>query len=237
MHFVYIDDSGDDRTACFSALVIPADQWRECLTRLLEVRKAMRASHGIRMKHEMHATDWNGGKGRIAKRPVSKYWRARLYDYFLAGIAMLPAAQLINACAPKGRESIIFERMLNRIQVNVQKSGSQAVIFCDEGKSYDAIRRRIGVFNYIPSKLGEWEPGQPAKNIPAMRILEDIIYRESSRSVLIQAADACAYALLRRERHLASKNALGLHESFFILEPILVKQAFARDPYGIIRDN
>jgi hypothetical protein len=127
--------------------------------------------------------------------------------------------------------------MLNRIQVNVQKSGSQAVIFCDEGKSYDAIRRRLGIFNYIPSKLGEWEPGQPAKNMPTIRILEDIIYRESGRSILIQAADACAYALLRREKPLASKNAVGLDQSFYILEPIMVKQAFWKDAYGIVRDN
>jgi len=76
-----------------------------------------------------------------------------------------------------------------------------------------------------------------AKNIPTDRILEDISYRDSARSILIQAADCCAYALLRRERHLESKNALGLHQSFYILEPIMVKQAFGKDPYGIVRDN
>jgi len=197
----------------------------------------MRSSDGVRVKHEMHATDWVGGKGRIARWPISKQRRAQLYDYFLSGIAMLPGAQLINAVSPKGRESIIFERMLNRIQVNVKKSGSQAVVFCDEGKSYDKIRRRLGIYNYIPSQRGGWGDGQPAKNLPTDRILEDITYRDSKQSVLIQAADACAFALLRHERHLESKNALGLHRSFFLLDPIIVKQAFGRDPHGIIRDN
>jgi hypothetical protein len=37
MHFVYIDDSGDDSIACFSAVIIPADQWRDSLNHLLEV--------------------------------------------------------------------------------------------------------------------------------------------------------------------------------------------------------
>ncbi|WP_374625470.1 DUF3800 domain-containing protein [Devosia sp.] len=77
--------------------------------------------------------------------------------------------------------------------------------------------------------------GNPSKNIPADRILEDIVYRDSARSIFIQAADACAYALLRRERPIASKTVLGLDQSFFILERIMVKQAYGRDPYGIIR--
>lgn len=237
MHFVYIDDSGDDTRSCFAALVIPADQWRESLSRLLDVRRSMRQSDGVYVKKEMHATDWNGGKGHLAPTPISKERRARLFDYFLTGVAMLPGAQLITACAPRHRVDIIFERMLNRIQVNVVKSGSQAIIFCDEGKSYDAIKRRVGIYNYIPSKLGSWGNGQSAKNIPADRILEDIVYRDSARSILIQAADAAAYALLRRERPIPSKTAVGLDRSFFLLEPIMVKQAFWKDPYGIIRDT
>jgi hypothetical protein len=117
----------------------------------------------------------------------------------------------------------------------MQKSGSRCVIFCDAGKSYDHLRRRMGKFNYIQSKFGDWGGGKAAINLPTDRLLEDIVYRDSARSIFIQAADACGYALLRRERPLPSKTALGLHESFFILEPIMVKQAFGKDPYGIIR--
>ncbi len=108
-------------------------------------------------------------------------------------------------------------------------------IVCDEGKNYDNLKRRLGIHNYIKSKYGGWQQGSVAKNIPADRIIEDIVYRESKRSAFIQAADACAYALLRRERPLASKTALGLDQSFFILDKIMVKKAYASDPYGIIR--
>jgi hypothetical protein len=125
--------------------------------------------------------------------------------------------------------------LLQRIENNMRFGGSRCVIFCDEGKSYDAIRRRMGVFNFIPSKYGEWEGGDAAKNIPANRILEDLVYRKSERSIFIQAADACAYALLRREQPIPSKTALGLDQSFYILERIMVKQAFGNDPFGIIR--
>jgi len=235
MHFVYIDDSGDDAIACFSALIIPADQWRSLLDHLLSARQQMNESDGIYMKAEMHATDWNGGKGRIARHPVPKARRAQLFDFFLSSVASLPSAQLINAAVPKAEKDRAFEWLLMRIQNNMRIAGSRCVIFCDEGKSYDAIRRRMGVFNYIPSKYGEWDEGGTSKNIPADRLLEDLVYRKSERSIFVQAADACAYALLRRERPLPSKTALGLDQSFYILERIMVKQAFGKDEYGIIR--
>ncbi|MGE4252992.1 MAG: DUF3800 domain-containing protein [Parvibaculaceae bacterium] len=235
MHFVYIDDSGDGTVACFSALIIPADQWRQSLNHLMGARKHMRESDGIRMQQEIHSTDWLSGKGALAKHPISKERRARLFDFFLSCIACLPSAQLINACVPLADQNRGFQYLLTRIDMNMKVAGSQAVVFCDEGKSYDSIRRKIGVYNYIPSKMGTWADGNAAKNIPTDRILEDIVYRDSARSIFIQAADACAYALLRRERPIPSKTALGLDQSFFICEKILVKQAHRNDQYGIIR--
>jgi hypothetical protein len=235
MHFVYIDDSGDDKISCFSALIIPADEWRTSVLHLIGVRRMMRDSDGIRIQKELHSTDWNGGKGELAKHPISKERRAQLFDFFLSGIALLPGVQVINAAVPYGEQERAFEWLLVRIQNNMRKAESQAVIFCDEGKSYDHIRRKLGVFNFVPSKFDSWSDGIQAKNIPTDRILEDIVYRDSARSILVQAADACAYALLRRERPIESKSKLGLHHSFGILERVLVKAAFAKDPMGIIR--
>ena len=208
MHFVYIDDSGDGTIACFSALIIPADAWRASLDHLLGTRRAMRDSDGIRMKVEMHATDWNGGKGELARIPISKERRAQLYNFFLSGISMLPGAQLINVSVPLGEQLRGFSYLLNRIQKNMQVAGSQAIIFCDEGKSYDSLRRRQGQYNYIPSAHGRWPGGRTSKNIPIDRIIEDIVYRNSAKSIFIQAADACAYALLRRERPIPTKNTI-----------------------------
>ena len=52
---------------------------------------------------------------------------------------------------------------------------------------------------------------------------------------MIQLVDFCAYALLRKERPIPSKTRYGLDRSFFILDPILVKQASYSDPHGIVR--
>lgn len=142
---------------------------------------------------------------------------------------------MINAAVRPVDQDRAFERLLNRINVNMSKAGSRALIFSDEGKNYDPMLRRMRRFNYIPSRLGAWAPGKPTKNITLDRILEDMIFRNSAKSLFIQAADACGYALLRHENPVASKTAFGLDQSFKILDPILVKAANHRDPLGIIR--
>lgn len=235
MHFVYIDDSKDTAIACFSALIVPADGWRDSLDWLLETKRAMRDAYGIYMRKEIHATDWNGGKGKIAPNLIRKPVRASLFNYFLSGIARMPGARLINAAVPLAQEDRAFEYLLNRINMNMKRSGSRAVIFNDEGKDYDGLLRKMRRHNPISSRFGSWPGGATTQNITIDRILEDIVYRDSKKSLFVQAADCCGYALLRRENPIPSKTALGLDKSFYILEPIMVKAAFSSDPYGIIR--
>ena len=76
-----------------------------------------------------------------------------------------------------------------------------------------------------------------AKNIPAEKVVEDIVYRDSRRSLFIQAADFSAFSLLRFEAPTAKAVTMGFDQSFMRLEPVLFKRAFAADPkkLGIIR--
>jgi hypothetical protein len=145
--------------------------------------------------------------------------------------------RLFNAIAPKGQESLIFERLMNRININMRKSGSNAVIFHDEGKDYTKLIRRLGVFNPIQSMFGAWGDGSAYKNIPLDHILEDIVFRISEKSYFIQLADFCAFALFRCEHPLLSRTKYCLHTAFEELHGICIPQCFGKDPkhLGIIR--
>jgi len=235
MHLIYVDDSKDQKLACFSALSISEDNWQGALAHLNEMRRQLRESDGLFTRKELHATEFVAGRGRIAQNVIPKARRVALFDFVLTSVRMLPGAQLFNAAVPKNDEERAFEYLLNRIEVNMSKSGSRAMIISDEGKSYDAMLRRMRHFNFIPSKHGHWHEHGSARNIPIERIIEDIVYRDSKRSLFIQVVDFCAFALLRRESQIASRNKYGLHLSFDILEPIIVKRANSRDPLGIIR--
>jgi Protein of unknown function (DUF3800) len=72
----------------------------------------------------------------------------------------------------------------------------------------------MGVFNPIPSMLGGWPEGTATRNIPTQFILEDPVFKVSQRSYFIQLADFCAYALLRKERPVATKTKCGLDVAF-----------------------
>ena len=235
MHLVYIDDSKGDRHVCFSALVIDANQWRNALDHLLEMRRAMKASHGIYVKKEMHATDWLGGRGRIADRHVSIAERVSLFNLALSQISEIPTIQILNAIGHKRSEETVFEFLLNRLQKNMQVNNSKAMILCDEGKTYDALLRKMRHHNHIPSRFGAWDTGKSSKNIALQNIVEDISYRNSKRSFFIQAADFCAFSLLRKEFPTDRLMSLGVHKSFDLLDKALVKKASYKDPQGIIR--
>src|SRR5229473_2801543 len=136
----------------------------------------------------------------------------------------------------KANEERLYERLLNRINRTLFAWKSQGLLISDEGKDYTALVRRMGAHNPIPSMYGGWPEGA-TKNIVLAQIYEDPIFRKSHRSSFIQLADFCAYALLRSERQLRSKNRYGLHKSFDLLKTICTPDCFRAEPrkLGIIR--
>jgi hypothetical protein len=198
----------------------------------------MKQQHGIFVYAELHAWKFVSGRGNISSQIVTKWQRCQIIQEALKLVASLPGARLFNACFPHKQDELAFERLLNRIERNLKESDSLAILISDKGKeaAYTRLARRMQRFNPIPSAYGRWsETGQNYKNIPLTRIIEDPFFKDSSQSYFIQLVDFCAYALLRRERPVASKSKYGLDKSFDLLAPILVKEATRKDPYGIIR--
>lgn len=238
MHLIYIDDSRDEHLCVFSALAVPADEWRPAFDQVREFRRGLRRSDGIYVYAELHAWKFVSGRGRVADRVVFKGRRCQLFKDTLALVATLPGVRLFNACFPKGQDERAFEWLLNRVNRTMQVWNSRAIVICDEGKeaAYTRLARRMAVYNPIPSRRGVWQDtGRATKNIPIDRIIEDPFFKKSEQSYLIQLVDFCAYSLLRRERPLPSKTRYGLDKAFALLAPVLVREASGRDQEGIIR--
>lgn len=231
MHLVYIDDSKDEQSCCFSAIILPAIRWADALEHLLAFRRAIKASHGIYIKLELHATDWLGGRGNVAPNPIMRSERGAIFREALRQIALLPECAIINAHGPRAQELRLFERLCNRLQRNMAVRNSHAILISDEGKSFDGLVRRMRRFNPITGRFGG------VLDRPLDRIVEDLVYRKSERSLFIQAADFCAYSLLRFEGPTPRIERMGLQDSFMLLERVLEKRAFGADPrkLGIIR--
>jgi hypothetical protein len=237
MHFVYIDDSRDEELCCFSALVIPAQEWRACFERVREFRRELKRSDGIFVYKELHAWKFVSGRGRVSDRTVTKHRRSEIFRETLALTASLPGVRLLNAAFAANDDERAFEFLANRVNRAAQDWGSQALLICDEGKeaTYTRLIRRMGVFNPIPSMLGAWPEGTSTRNIPVARILEDPVFKPSQKSYFIQLVDFCAYALLRRERPIPSRTRYGIDQGFSLLGPLLHRQATQYDAEGILR--
>lgn len=237
MFLVYIDDSGDEHVRCFSALLIHESVWKECQRQIKDFRRRLKASDGLYVTKELHATDFVAGRGQVGTRTVGKARRCQIFIEMLSMAAGLPKIRVMNAFASRGDEKAVFERLINRINRTMAEWKSNALIFHDEGKDYTYLIRRMAVYNPIRSQFGVWDDGNPIRNIPIDRIIEDIVYLNSKQSPFIQLADFCAYALFRSEVPLASKNKYGLHLAFDQLAPICVTTAYKKDPrrLGIVR--
>lgn len=237
MHLVYIDDSKDEKSICFSGIMLPVERWLESFNFLISMRREMNKSNGIYTRLELHATDWLGGRGTVAPKTVMRSERARLFNYVLDQLVRLPDVSILNAHGPRATEDELFKRLIQRIENTAKHRGSHALIISDEGKNYDHLLRKMRRHNYIPSAIGAWSGGFASKNIPAEHVIEDIVYRDSKRSLFIQAADFCAFSLLRFEDPTPKAISMGFDKAFMRLEPALLKVAFKADPrkLGIIR--
>jgi Protein of unknown function (DUF3800) len=236
VHLVYMDDSGDESTRAYAAVAVAEVDWKETLAQIKDYRRELKKNYGIFITKEWHATDFVAGRGRISTKDVAKGMRCRIFRETLGMIAQLPGIRLFNAISPKSQESLLFERLMNRININMGKSGSNAVIIHDDGKDYTRLVRKLGAFNPISSMYGGWR-GNPYKNITLDHILEDIFFRDSAKSYFIQLVDFCAYALFRSEFPIASKAKYGLEKSFEELHKICIPKCFSKDPkkLGIVR--
>jgi hypothetical protein len=72
MHLIYVDDSKDNKLACFSALLVPEATWNDCLNRLIAIRRTMKDTDGVPLRMELHATDWVAGKGQRVRHLVQR---------------------------------------------------------------------------------------------------------------------------------------------------------------------
>lgn len=238
MHIIYIDSSNDEKIVVHTAIAVPVESWHSTFNKLKTYRKKINQEYGIYIYKELHAWKFVSGRGQISHKVVTKYQRSIIFNEIIDLIESIPDLRVFNSLAPKCKESVGFEWLLNRINRSLKEWNSHGILVCDEGNEASITKqvRRMSVYNPLPSKFGVWfESGEKSKNIPLEFIIEDPVFKQSDKSYFIQLSDFVAYALLRREMPIESKTKYGYHESFNRLNGVLVKEATKKDPEGIIR--
>lgn len=234
MHLVYIDDSYEKPRQIYSAIAVPSERWRDHFERLKEWRRALNRTDGILITKEFHATEFVAGRGRLGPRVIGKYRRSQIFAEAMRLLNGMEGVRVFNVCRSTNPEWAL-ERLLTRIHRTMVEWDSHATLIIDEGKEAEITRlmRKLGAYNPVPVYVA---PGvAEVRNLAIHRILEDPVFKPSDRSYFIQMADFVAYALLRRESRLPSKDKYGYHEHFDLLTDVVVRAAAPRDPMGVIR--
>lgn len=234
MHLLYVDDSSDGTANVFVAIAIPARNWNEVFQATKDWRRRLNQEHKILLRKELHATKFVAGKGRLGPQVIKKGTRSRIFTDSFHLIESMPDVRVFGVCHVGGQFRA-FERLLNRVNRTLQAWDSYGFLICDQGKEihYTRLVRKMSVFNPIPSRYGVWPDGQRHRNLVLDRILEDPSFKDSKSSYLIQLADFAAYALLRLERPLASKNRYQIGEAYGLLRNSTVKECNRADPRGL----
>ena len=153
MHLIYIDDSADEKLAIYSAMALPADQWRNAFMAMKQYRQGLRRAYGIYVYKEFHAWKFVSGRGKIADRVVTKHQRVAIFNDTLDLMTRLPGARLFNVVFPKADQLKAYEWLINRINRTLEAWGSHGILICDQGNElgYTRLVRKMGVFNPVPS--------------------------------------------------------------------------------------
>jgi hypothetical protein len=246
MHVFYVDESYDDQNFVVSAVGFRAENWRFLLTSIQEFRGYLRATFGIKVTREIHASRFiRDCSDQISSRKLNLGERKHAFELCLRHIASLDnQIRIMNVCLTvPGRDRDLthmyaIQRIINRIERTMNAKNSQAIIVFDEGKEPQITRqlRRMAVFNPIPSRFGAWGDGAAYRNITLARVIEDPVFRPSHRSYFLQCADHVAFTLLKRESTPTPfVRTWGYHRLFPILNPVRFLPAAPRDPDGIVR--
>lgn len=238
---IYIDDSGFGSTHyVFTGIYIPRGSANAANKMMLDWRASLDERYGISPEYELHATNFVNNRGRPAgeARLIFRSTRVKIYLECLNLIAGVPDVKIFNTLSDRKAQMTAFGRLLNRLQVAARKRESTVQVCCDGGKEMEMNRlmRDLRFSNLVPSRYGQWEDGRHFQDVRLDRVHEAIVFLDSRESHFIQAADFCAYAMLRwKAEELPNRTRSNLHEAYKLIEPVFERKAFRADPHGIIR--
>ncbi len=249
MQFMYVDESGDPGVYTgsnsphfiLSGLILSETEWNRTLRELSDFKRYCRDTYGLPIGTELHASELIRIKSIDDYRKIRKADRLRLLEDFTQNVASIfRSGKVLNVCFDKKShpklaefQTIAWTRLIQRYDTYLRKSvNDQGVIFADDTDEplIRQLLRKMRAYNPVPNQYGGGY-----RMVPTDRILEDVIMKASDRSYFIQAADAVAHCLYRREYVKGSLRKFRVERYFDHLEPILLKKAAASDPLGIVR--
>ncbi len=210
MYLVYLDESGDtgkvnspSKHFFLSALVIHETAWFDFLDDLVLFRKYLKSEFGLRLKEEIHASEYISGRNPTIGG-IDRNDRLLILKNCLDWLNTRKDLSIITTHIYKNvHKSDVFESawkcLIQRIENTIQHKNfpggfrlDSAIIICDDtnGEKLTRLIRRMRSYNPVPNMP---QFGGGYRDLRLKAIVEDPNMRNSQNSYFIQMADVVCY--------------------------------------------
>jgi hypothetical protein len=185
-YLAYIDDSGNETRAVYTALLVPVQSWRTVLRQWLQYRALLFSDYLIPADVELHAAEiTRSGKGKLA--PSIQYGvntmlskRKKVLELSVAKIGALSEVKLIAHQDTLISPESCYGELLRKLTDFLEGEDSFAVLVVDgDGRQrYHKVAHRL-------------------LKLDSRRIVEDPWHQDSAASQLVQMADLASYSVFQ----------------------------------------
>jgi Protein of unknown function (DUF3800) len=259
MYLMYVDESGDigvekSPTNYFvlSALVIHELRWHDALEELINFRRHLRGTKGLKLREEIHASHFINKPGDLVKR-IPMYDRVDILKQCANWINDKEYLSVFSVRVDKtktkynSKEKVFedawtyliqrFENTINHHNFNgPRNSDERGIIVADntDAEKLKSIYRKMRRYNPIPNDSTYFSGGN--RNIQLKMLIEDPVYKDSRDSYFIQLADVIAYLCFQKYQCNKRAKSKGLHNYYSRLDNVLIKKVSGYNDLGIVEE-
>lgn len=205
--FAYIDETGDtgpyvegspksgSKSYSLGCLLIPMTGWTESLDEVVQMRREVSSTYGVRMNVEAKANELVGIKKTYRDLGLGDGQVRDIYQRHVDAVTSVSSgvgAIVLDKSKIKKQDLDIFETaweyLFTRLRKRAEDSGHPIVVVHDKGEE-GRVRKHLRRFRRV-----NWQ-GAGMGHAPLL--IEDAVPRDSKQSYFIQMADLVAYSASR----------------------------------------
>lgn len=255
MYLMYIDESGDPgvhansptRYFILSSIVFHELRWRDLLDNLVDFRRHLRNSKGLKLREEIHATDFINSPGELKR--IKRHDRVDIMKQCIDWVASNTDISVTTVCVDKHnrhKENDVFEYawtlLIQRFENTMRNKNfpgpanpdDRGMIFPDntDGRKLKGLLRKLRHFNPVPNTTSLYLGGY--RNMNIRYIIEDPVLKDSQHSFFNQIVDVIAYSARQMYEPNKYMKKKGGHNFYKRLMPVLNTAASTKNKLGIV---
>lgn len=249
---MYVDESGDvginnspTKYFVLTAIVVHELRWRAILNNLVDFRRLLRDTKGLKLREEIHSSAFINKPGDLKR--IKRNDRLDIIKKCIDWINNQPELNVFSVVVKKeGKNTDIFEYAWNALTMRFENtirnnnfSGPQnpddrGIILSDntEGEKLRKLIRKMRHYNNIPNHKEFFLTG--TRNMKLEYIIEDPVFRDSQNSLIHQMCDVIAYCVRQRYEPNSYVKGKGGHHYYTRIQNVVVKQVSRDNDLGIV---